>query len=338
MVANFWRVQAQKWSVGVDVGEEYIKLICLSTKERSYQLMAYGLFKRSDHHSIRSALRHPAIRTGDIRVSIQDPTTTIRKIELPLVPKQELPEVAKWAIRDALKAPFEDFVFRYHSVQAACEKTDEKGSAHVFLALEKEKIEQRLIQLKKLGFVRPSIVEPHIHSLANTIGYNYEPEKKEQYALIDIGEALAFFSVVSAEGLLFARVLAGASVGAFISKISRDQGITLEEAEKQKTSILEPSTEQKPDTIIRQFLSELCVKIQDSLDAFHLQYPKRPITQLLLAGGGSRLSNLRKHLEDTFQISASSLDPYQKIDTTRFDEENIDCNKERFGIALGLAL
>ncbi len=334
---SFLHDQAERWSIGLDLGADQVKFICLAHLKGTHELMAHGLFKRSNTDGIRAALRHPAIRNGDIRANVADPGIRIQKLDLPEVPESELDEIAKWAIKDQLENSLEEYLFRYDRTGEVPTKT---GVPYLVIAVPQRAIENLEKELKGLGIRRAHVIEPNIYALANSVLHNYEPQKDDRYAVIDLGKVQALFGVVSPHGLVNSRDLKGISGEILTQLLSSDRGVSLEEAERYKIS--EPDLLRGPQAGntegLVQYLSRAAVEIQHSLDNYALLYPKDSITNILLTGGESCLKILSPYIQDTLKIPTRVLDPFRKVDISRFEKTNLDQTKALYGVAMGLAL
>lgn len=339
MPFSFLNMRKERWSVGVDLGTEHIKVACLAKNEGHYQLMAHAFFKRENKEGIQEAFRHPEIRTGEIRVSIEDPTMKIRKVDLPQAPEEEMNEIVKWGLNDVLRESLENYLFRYYPLPG---EPSEKGKPYLVFAIQKEKLQQHLSALKELGLLRPQIIEPQIHALSLSVAYNYERTKEDCYALIDFGKSLTYFAVIFSDALLFCRPLGDISGEALTLQISRDLGINKEDAAHYKVSSVKANIPQTQAATLKDtmnhFFSKVSIEVQRSMDNYFVQFPNQPITHLLLTGGGAQLSGLVKHIEETLKVPTSLLETFQKIDITRFRSEDLEEKKHYYGVATGLAL
>lgn len=337
MLRSLFNSGGQGWTVGIDVGTEHAKLICLNVKGETRQLMAAGMYKRNNLKGIKDALHHPAIRNGNIRIGFAEPTMKIHPISLPQVPEKELDEVVKWAVKDLEGSP-EDYVFRYVRTPGPA---TEAGLPYVVFAIERQKLEIREQELRELGLSsKANIMEPNANALANTVVFNNPPENNDRYAVIDFGKEQTLFLVVSASGLLFARYLTDISGNKLTFLIGQDQGIPEPEAEAYKISqedLLRGPGSANTQGVI-QYLSKSALEIQLALDKYTLQYPEEHITRIYITAGGSRLKILKPYIQDTLKIATEYLDPFQKIDTSRVDAQGYQNAKEYYAVAMGLAL
>ncbi len=291
-----------KWSVGIDVTAQDIRMICLTKKGESYQLFAHAVVKRGDEEGMKKLLHHPAMHRGTTRFSIHDGTIKIRKITTPVVPKEELEEVIKWSLKEAIKVPVEGHILRYYPMSGA----EEKKQSYLVLAIERGKLQDHLIELQKIGISQPQMIEPHMQALANCVEYNYDLKQTDRYAIITLDNALAYFAVISAEGLLFYRTFSGVTASA-----SADQ---------------------------KQLFPKLGVEIQYSCENYLTQFPNQSISSAILSGDGIYLPGLKEHIEETLRVPTGLLEVFKKIDAKAIPPAELTHAAAYYGIATGLAL
>lgn len=292
-----------KCSAGIDITSKDIKMVCLIQKGKQFQLADHALLTLTDNKSIQKIISNPACRRGFTRFSIHDGSIKIRKVTVPVVPKEELDEVIGWALKDALKTPVEGHTLRYYPLSGA----PEKQQSYLAIAVERKRLQEQLIELQKRGIPHPQWIEPSVQALANCVSYNHEPQPSDRIAVIHLDDFLAYCMVVSNEGLIFYRTFSRASGSARMADLN-------------------------------QFFSLLTVEIQYSCENYLAQFEGQPITRAILSGEGTNLPGLLKHVEETLQVPTQLLEAFRKIDLT--DEQRADLAEKQvqLGIAVGLAL
>ncbi len=329
-------------TVGIDVGSEHVKVICLKNNTSRYHLVAHAFFKRDNRRGLRELFRHPILRRGEVRVSIDDPNMKIRKVDLPRVPEEELREIVPWSLKDVIQGgpdQIDGYLFRYLPLSSL---PSEKTMPYLVFALPRQRVQEQLAYLKELGLADPRMVEPQIHALAYNVLYNYDLEPNDRHALIDFGKTFTLFATVCSEGLLFCRPMIGMAGETLTQQIMRDLGIDQQRAEQYKVETAkEKIPEDKNQTLqntIAHYLSKLLVEIQRSMDTYLMLFPNQPITHLFLTGGGSQLFGLASHVQQTLNVPTAMLEPFNKIDTASFYEDEIAEKRHCYGVAAGLAL
>ncbi|MES2504572.1 MAG: pilus assembly protein PilM [Myxococcota bacterium] len=317
-----------KWSVGVDLGSESVKIVCLAQTGKTYNLVSYGMFYREHVEAIRETLSHPNLQKANLRVSIKDSLVKIRKLELPPAPADELTQMVQMALGQQLAGPIENYILRYQPLQKA-----------VFIA-ERKQVDDYLVELKQWGILNPAVVEPRLNSLALAALHNHPIQAGERLAIVDIGRGTALFAVVSNEGLLFGRNLSDADGEDLFKQIANRMGSSVEEVDRRKRADPAFLTLQNPDAKepIIQWLYKVAVEIQNSVENYELQFPNQKVTGLILAGGASKISGLSGYVQDTLKLSATYIDAFARVNTSGFPVENFGEQGHFYAAAVGLAL
>lgn len=323
------------WSVGIDIGATNVKLVCLCKEQDHYRLMAHGFYPRKRLVSFKEIFEVAEMRQGEIRVNIEDPSLKIRKVDLPIVPTEELPEIIKWGLKDVLVDQVDNYLFRHQPLPAttAGGPSAEKQSFLVF-ALKKTSLESYRSFLQKMGVPAPNVIEPNVSGLFLGFRHCYPLLEGERFALIDMGSTFTHFMVFGREGVLFSRPLGGMAGESLTKQISRNLGVEEERAEQLKIE----SQNGKLKTTIAHFFSRGVLEIQRSIDAYGTQFPDKPVTKIYFTGGGSKLEGLLPFVESALQIPSAFYQPLQKTDCASFDNKALEDKMVYYGLAFGLAL
>lgn len=323
-------------SIGIDIGATNVKLISLKKESGRTTLMAHGFYKRKNITAIQEAFQSGIIQKGNVRVNIEDPSMKIRKVDLPLVPEEELPEIIKWSLKDVLADQVDHYFFRHQRLpqSSAGNGSPEKQSFLVF-AVKKSSLEEYQVFLKKLGIGSPSVIEPNVSALSLGFRTCYSLPPEDRVVLIDMGSTFTHFMVFFHGGVLFSRPLGGMAGESLTKQISRNLGVEEEKAEEMKVAF---QGEGKIAATIAHFFSRGAIEIQRSIDAYLTQFPGQAVTKIYFTGGGSKLHGLLKNVEETLQIPTALYQPLQKVDCSQFDAKGLEEKFCFYGLAFGLAL
>ncbi len=291
------------WTVGVDLGSESVKIVCLAKKKNEYRLISYGLFHREHPELIRETLQHPNLKRANIRVALKDSMVKIRKLELPPAPPEDLDQMVKMAMSQNLPEPIASYILRYQPEQK------------IVLISEKKQIDEYLLELRQFGIVNPAILEPNSNTLVHAALYNHPLSNNQRYAIVDIGHSAARFSVVSEYGLVFGRNLSEASGADLLALQNADA----------KTALM-------------QWLYKVAIEIQNSIENYQIQFPGVQVGELLLTGGISKFQGLSAYVQDTLKIKTGFLKAFQKINTSGFPHVLFEDLEQNYATAIGLAL
>lgn len=330
---------ADRWSVGVDLGASRIKLVCLQKVDSRHRLMAHGVLSRNNMAQIKEVFATPAIHTGHLRVNVSDPSLKVRRVDLPRVPDNELPEIIKWGMKDVVGGEVDNYVFRYQVLPPDPARPEQP---YLIFAIMRDAIKSKLEFLSQLGMPQPSIVEPNVSALGIGVRHSYGLGPDDRCVVVDMGCTASLFAVVGSEGLFFSRPLGNISGDGLTKQLSRTIGV--DEATVEEFKVTYPSEKipeehtAKVKTVIDNFFTAVVLEIQRSVDAYVAQFPGKPVGKIYITGGGCQLPGFVERVSGTLNMSAEILEPFQKIDLGRFRMDAIAPQKVYYALACGLAL
>ncbi len=292
-----------KVSFGIDVTDQDIRMVSLVHRGESYSLQDCQLVPRSDSEAVKKLLQTVQARKNRVRFSIRDPSTKVKTVTIPKVPKNELDGVVSWAFKEAAKVPLEPYVIRYVPLGSG----DEEKNPYLVFGLERKHVQERVIELKKLGVREPEQVEPHILALSNCIAFNY-PELEQVvkgFVWVDLSEAMC--GVIGAEGLLYQRTFSGVRPASSGS----DSGV---------------------------MLSKVGIEVQYSCENFAEQLPKHHVERIFLSGDLSDTQGLSQSVEEATGAHVELIDPFRKIEISTELKQQMPGDLKLFTVAFGLAL
>lgn len=331
MAGTFQLARQTKVTVGIDLSSRNLKMICLEAKGSGYRFLAHGHFKLSNIQGVHSALHNRSIRDAKICVNIQNENLKMHRVEVPDSPDDEIADLIKWNLRETVGGDTENYIFRYFEIEQG-EDADAGLKAYQVFTLEQQYLINYQAALKDLGVPSPSIIEPGITALAHFITQTYSFKQNEIYGVVDCGETQALFSVISSKRLLFFRSLSAVTGDHLTAQISRDTGISPEQAEELKINDRETFKEERKQKIgptISHYLSKMSLEVQNSIDSYHVHFPRQPITHLILAGGACRLAEMKATLSNNLSLPVAYIEAPPQIPLSDF---------LIYGVAGGLAL
>ncbi len=319
----------QKLSVGIDLGTESVKVVCLSKSRGEYELVSFGQISQKNTDDLRTFLQNPQLEGASLRVSMKDSLYKSKKLELPPVPEDELAQMLALSLGPSLDGSVEDYVLRYQPLQK------------VILISEKAQLDVFTQELQEMGIARPDVIEPRVNALAMSVGYNHPfTQAVQRQAVVDIGHGSALFLVSSSEGLLFSRSLSDASGRDLLGHIATSYEISVDEILRLRDADPEFLTLKnlKAKSAIIQWLYKVTIEIQNSIESFQLQFPQEKVTDLLITGGASKTSGIVSYVSDTLKIPVSPLQAFRQINTSGFPGVNFEAIDNLYAVAVGLAL
>jgi type IV pilus assembly protein PilM len=283
-------------------------------------------------------LQHSALKKAEVRVAIQAPQIHVRPVSIPIVPADEMHAVVSWSFKELTNLNIDEYVIRFSN--NGIDTATNKQNVTAF-GIEKTFLDQWLKFLSEVGVGTPSIAEPDIQSLANLVIYNNDLSGSNRYALIDIGRSQSQLAVISRSGIEFYRTFSGLGTHALAQEIGLELGISEEDAERRcmeaTSKTLSKENAQMMD-VINGFYAKLCVQAQYAIENYASTAPNFPISNILLAGGGARLVNLKDQIQETLHFPTDVINPFAKLDLGKFRGTDFDSYKSLYAVAVGLAL
>ncbi len=339
MKFSFLNPSSANWTVGIDLGASNVKIICLQKTGFGYELKAHGFFKRDACKACVDSLQTKEILSASLRINLDHPSVRIRRVFLPPVPKEELPEIIKWACKDVVIGPVDEYTYRYHVTSG---ENDNNKIPYLIYAVPKVVVLEYLNYLKEEGFMRPSIVEPNSSAVTLSFLHNNSLGKGQRVVVINFGGSSSHFIVVGSEGLLFSRPFGNISGSALTKQIKRNLGVSDDIAENYKI-IGESGVKQEHKVgfknTISNFFTSAVLEMQRSMDLYQTQMTGPAIEKIYFTGGASLTEGFLPYVAKTLNIQAEMLNPFDKIDLGEFaNMASFQKNKNFYSIACGLAL
>lgn len=324
-------------SIGFDVGNTGLKMVCLKNMGNGYRLMAHAELDATNISYMAKLIKKKPLKGAILRANIEDPSIKIRKVTIPKVPSQEKDEVVKWAAKDFLGGPVDEFVIR----SLPFLDTGVGDEDHIVYAALKSAVAKQTERLKGMGFYPLNVIEPTTVALAHAAQFVRGKQWEERTVLIDLGQLDCFFLILDEKGLLFSRPLGGVSGDALTKQIARNLGVSENEAEtlKKNSSAWSQETGKKIKNTFQHFFTRLEMEIERSMEIYFNLYPGLPVNSLLMTGGASGMHGLIDYLKENIKMSVNLFDPFQPLDLGIFSkDQKFEESRHSLATALGLAL
>lgn len=324
-------------TIGIDIGERFIKLICLDKKNDEFQLVAHGLFRTENFIELKKSLMNPELKGSSIRVNLTDPQLVVQRIELDDSVDEGADEAIKYRLENILRNPVSEYKIQYQKI------SDE---SHIYLAyaIPHQNLNQYLELLKKIGIKKYSLLEPNISAALINFKYNYQIGPSTPCALIDIGANQTSFTVMSSNGILFHMSLDQVSGSHFTNYMSQKMGTDPERAEIDKVlykpGYFNDEAKEKEFIEVKESYYELLTEeLKRALDSYSLEESRLNIKLLFFTGGGAKLYGLTDNLSSRLDMTCGLFESFRKIDCSEFGSvETLASYRDFYATAVGLAL
>ena len=338
--------------VGVDIGTSAIKVVQVKESRRGIHLMRFGLeplppqsivdghVMNSDavQDALRKLMKELRISQRDVALSISGHSVIIKKLNLPLMKRDELEEQIQWEAEQHIPFDISDVEVDYNILS----ENADVGQMDVLLVAAKKDEIQDLVEVVRMAKLRPWVVDIDAFTVQNVYGFNYGFNEGEIVALLNVGASVTTVNIINGQVSQFTRDITNGGQS-ITEEIQKQLQVGFEEAEAYKAGGGIGSSEMVPqevDGIISNVVDSLASEIQRSLDFFMATSSHGEVNQIYLTGGTSRISYLRAAVEKRSRIPVFLLDPFRRVmfDERAFDPAMLKLQAPQATVALGLAL
>ncbi|HXG28216.1 MAG TPA: pilus assembly protein PilM [Nevskiales bacterium] len=339
--------------LGLDISTSSVKLVELSRSGDGYRLDACaseplppGAVNEkqiADPDAVGKAIQRAVARSGsgtrNAAVAVAGSSVITKIINLPSsLSDDEMEEQIKIEADQYIPYPIDEVNLDFQVLRALPNAPD---TAEVLLAVcRRDTVEARAAALETAG-LKPKVVDIEAHALQNacTLLEHQMPDggKDKTIALIDIGSTGTGVHILHDRELVYSREqpFGGKQL---TDEIARHYGMSFDEAEKAKRSGGLPQDYET--TVLAQFLDDVAVQIERSLQFFFASMPRfSSIDQILLAGGSAGIAGIDQTVARKLNIPSVVARPFEQMRTGwRIKRAQLEQDAPGMLIAAGLAL
>ncbi len=338
--------------VGVDIGTSAVKVIQLRDSGAKMHLLKYGVEPLPpqsivDGHVMNSAavvdaltklFKDLRISQRDVALSISGNSVIIKKLNLPLMKRDELEEQIQWEAEQHIPYEISEVEIDYDILA----ENNEAGQMDILLVAAKKEEIQDLVDVVRQSKLKPFVVDIDAFALQNAYEFNYGYNEGETVALLNVGASVTTINILFGAISQFTRDITNG--GAVITEeIQKQLQVSYNEAEAYKAGGQLFSQEVVPQEvmgIISNVVDSLTGEIQRSLDFYMATSSTGEIERVFITGGTSKIPYLRSAIERRSRVPVELLDPFRKVtfNDKQFDPEVLKRQAPQATISLGLAL
>ena len=341
-----------KQLVGVDIGTSAVKVVQVRASGKGIHLLKYGVEPLPpqsivDGHvmnsgavvdALRKTFRDLRIGQKEIALSISGNSVIIKKLNLPLMKRDELEEQIQWEAEQHIPFDIAEVEVDYNILW----QNPEVGQMDVLLVAAKKDEIQDLVEVAKEARLRPLVVDIDAFSLQNVYELNYGFTEGETVALLNVGAEVTTVNIVSGAVSQFTRDISNGG-SSITEEIQKQLQVSYDEAEAYKAGDGLHSNEVIPeevDGIISGVVDALAGEIQRSLDFYMATTNRGEVERVYLSGGTAKIPYLRSAIERRSRVPVELLDPFRRVlfDERQFNPEVLRSQAPQAAISLGLAL
>jgi type IV pilus assembly protein PilM len=313
---------SSKKVVGIDIGSSAIKLAELTISKSGATLDNFAVIPAPQQaitngeitdsllvsESIRSAFRENGFKNRTACVGLSGTAVIIKKINIPRVDPKKLREQVQYEAAQYLPFDVSQVTLEHHvlSFTSSPENLD-----ILVIAAQNEYIVNYINSVSQAG-LKCGILDVNSLALANIFEINYG-KTSEPVALFNFGSNISNFLVLFQGEVIFSRDI---PVGGFhfTNEISKNMGITFDEAETLKIS--QSGDQEVPEetrTFMNIALDYVTEEIRNSIDFYTATAQGHLITKAYYTGGASLTAGLIDHLVDVLKLPFEPFNPLMNL-------------------------
>ena len=365
MLSEAQRVRAgrasQRW-VGLDLGARSLKLVELERTAAGVRLLKSLIQELPEPAEGRAVDRAGWLQSAltefdaaEVHVSASGPDIAMRRVAIPLMSRQELPEAIKWQVKEQIAFSVQDALLDFRVTGEVWEKDIKKQD--VLVAAADRAVIHRLLETVERAGARVASISPTHAALWACAAALVPDIGRGSVALIEIGAGQTEITIAKDGHLRLVRDLAIGSdslTEALVGVVNSEQGQTTidrsrAEALKRRYGVLADAVEGTTEdgvplfhlsSLMRPVLEHLLIELSRVFSFYTVQMDERGVTRLLLCGGGATLKQLQPYLADGLGMTVEVFNPLVRLSerSEPLEPEQVAEGGPRLGVAIGLAL
>ncbi|TKB12089.1 type IV pilus assembly protein PilM [Desulforhopalus sp. IMCC35007] len=334
--------------VGIDIGSHAVKVCQLKRTSDGYAIVALGSNVLPEGAVEDGTLNDPEvvaevisdlfknlkIRNKKVGFSISGYSVIVKKVNLAVMEEAELEEHIMSEAEQYIPFDIDDVYLDFHDLKTS----ENPGKTDVMLVAAKKDIVDEYLEMLQSISLTAVVVDVDGFALENVYEYNYE--KNDNIALVDIGASKMNINILSQGVSVVARdIIVGSRQ--LTEQIQNVFDIEFDEAEELKLGSL-PAGDKREE--IEDIFSATCtqwiLEIKKAIDLYHSNHPEQPLKKLILSGGGAKVAGLIDFLAQETDLKIELFNPFANMASNdkRIDADYLKSIGPEMAIAAGIAL
>jgi len=283
---------------------------------------------------------HKLPRRG-VRLGVATNRIGVRSFELAGIDDQvQLDNAIRFRAHDALSIPVDDAVLDYHVVSETLDDSGQTVRRIVLAAAYRDSIDRFVAACKQAG-VELVAVDLEAFALLRTVAPPLAGDTPAAVVAVTVGHDRTTLAISDGTVCDFTRVLewGGSSL---VAAIERELGVDASEAAELKHALSLEMTGTAGDErksarardAVRRELQTLARDLVNSLQFYQTQPGSLAISEILLAGGTSRLNGLPEELERLTQVRVRRADPLARVQV----DDSVGSREDLASLAVAIGL
>ena len=316
-----------KQLVGLDIGSSSVKVCQLKETKRGYQLVSFGMIPLPPEaivdgsimnqtavvDAVRELKESQRLKAKEASVSVSGHSVILRKINLPVMTREELEESIQWEAEQYIPFDINDV---FIDVAILNEHNDQGQMDVLLVAAKKDMINDYTSVVREAG-LETTVVDVDAFALQNAFEVNYDLPVGETVALINVGASVVNINVIQSRISAFTRDIAQGG-NQYTDEIQKQLNVSYDEAEALKIggsgNEQDSVVPQEVERVMQQVSETIANDVQRSLDFYGATSADATINRIYVAGGCAKVPALAKAIETKTGVSVEEIDPFRQID------------------------
>jgi type IV pilus assembly protein PilM len=334
-------------AVGLSIGTSSIKLVELKKTGKVWKMLHFGVVQLPEDaivnreivnqiavvESLKTLANQLKLKTKNVCTSLSGTSVIIKRMMLDVPNLRELQDQVFWEAEQYLPFDVSEVVMDY---QLLSRGKDNKTDV-LLVAAKKSVVDSYMSSVADAG-LRPKVVDIDFFALQNLFETNYPVNPSEAVAIVDIGASSTKLAVIHNGIPIFTK---DSSIGGrnLTAEIQKSMNLSYVDAESLKVGDASNMPQEISD-LMHIMAENLGTEIKRALDFYNASSSGASIAYVLLTGGGSKIPELSKIVEESIGLPCQLANPFNAIsyDPTVFTQEYISAIAPLAAIPLGLAL
>ncbi|MFC6617152.1 type IV pilus assembly protein PilM [Deinococcus radiophilus] len=298
-------------------------------------------------NEIRSLLGGSGIQTRQVVTAIPNQATVTRNILIPKMTLKELREsdVIRYEAERYIPYPIDEVTLDFHVLDNP-DILPEDAQMEVVVAAVPNDVVNRHVETLQMAGLQPTVVDVKGFAAMRTIGLR-GLGADEVVLTLEIGASSSVIGLMRGERLLMSRNI-NVAADDFTTALQKAFDLEFGAAEALKLSyqmpgsgLADPAQSHSPARVseaLRPTMIDLITEVRRSLEFYRVQSGELMIDQLVMAGGGAKLSGLDSAMSEALGIPTEMVQPWQFVDMPMGNDPALSEYAPEYTVPLGLAL
>jgi type IV pilus assembly protein PilM len=275
------------------------------------------------------------VKVKDVACSISGNSVIIRKINLPVMPTEELEDQITWEAEQYIPFDINDVNMDFQILSP--DSIDPSKMVVLLVASKRDIINDYLAVFNEAG-LSLSVVDVDSFAVQNAFEINHDAGAEDVVALINVGASVMNINVVREGISLFTRdVQMGGNL--YTEEIQKHLGVSGSEAESMKILAVEANNSELLN-VLSKVNETITQEIRRSLDFYNSTASDDRITKVFVSGGSSKGYKFIESVSDKIGIPVELINPFAKLkyNEKEFDPEYLQEIGPLMAVTVGLAI